>query len=129
MKKNAVIIILIVFVTLSVFAQTPPEGWKGKIEIIEGVRHVHNPATPLHPKLTVTFMEDLSLGGEKQAGDVMLYSPFLSFVDNNENIYITETQDLVIKVFNSDGKYIRTIGAKGSGPGELRHISGMPCPA
>ena len=86
MKKNAVIIILIVFVTLSVFAQTPPEGWKGKIEIIEGVRHVHNPATPLHPKLTVTFMEDLSLGGEKQAGRVPV-------PDNSKIGGIQEIQD------------------------------------
>jgi len=34
-------------------------------------------------------------------------------------------QDQVIKVFGSDGKYIRTIGAKGNGPGEFQRISGL----
>ena len=37
-----------------------------------------------------------------------------------KNTYIvTDAVECCLKVFSSDGKYIRTIGSKGKGPGEL----------
>ena len=93
---------------------------KARIEIIDGVECIHNTGTPLHPEKTVTFVEDLSFGEENEAGNIILYKPGLSFVDNNENIYFIEILDQVIKVFNSDGIFIKTIGVKGSGPGEFQ---------
>ena len=68
-------------------------------------------------------MEDLSISGEDKDGNIILSEPRLSFVDDNENIYIIESKDQVIKVFGSDGKYIKTIGAKGSGPGEFQTMT------
>ena len=94
-----------------------------KVEMIDGIEYVHNTETPLHPDKTVSFVEDLSISGEDKDGNIILFNPRLSFVDDNENIYISESKDHVIKVFGSDGKYINTIGAKGSGPGEFQSIS------
>lgn len=94
-----------------------------RVEFIDGIECIHNTGTPLHPDKTVTFVEDLTISGEDKDGNIILYEPLLSFVDNNENIYAIEMRDQVIKVFGSDGKYIKTIGAKGSGPGEFRGIS------
>jgi hypothetical protein len=55
----------------------------------------------------------------------LLYKSGLALVDNNENIYFIELLDQVIKVFNSDGIFIKTIGAKGSGPGEFQNIASL----
>jgi len=101
-----------------------PES-KAIVEVIDGVEYIHNTETPVYPDKTVTFVEDLSIDGEDKDGNIILFEPWLSFVDDNENIYIIEFQDKVIKVFGSDGEYIQTIGAKGNGPGEFQIISGL----
>ena len=95
------------------------------VEVIDGIECIHNTEIPLYPGKTVTFVEELSIGGENQEGDIILFEPALFTVDDNENIYISEFEDCVIKVFNSDGKYIKTIGAKGSGPGEFQMITSL----
>lgn len=101
-----------------------PES-NASVEVIDGVEYIHNTETPLHPDKTVTFVEELSLCGEDQEGNINFFRPRLSLVDDNENIYISEIQDQVIKVFGSDGKYIKTIGAKGSGPGEFQMMASL----
>jgi hypothetical protein len=93
------------------------------VEHINGMEYVHNTGTPLHPKKKVSFVEDLSISGEDNGGNVILFKPRLALVDDNENIYFIESEDQVIKVFDSSGKYLRTIGAKGSGPGEFQTIT------
>jgi hypothetical protein len=112
---------------LVLFWSTCHKGQKSesnvRVEFIDGVECIHNTGTPLHPDKTVTFVEDLSISGEDKDGNIILYEPMLSFVDDNENIYIIEIKDQVIKVFGSDGKYIKTIGAQGSGPGEFQSVA------
>jgi hypothetical protein len=98
-----------------------PEG-TASVEIIDGVEYVHNKEVPLHPKKTVSFEEDLSIGGEDDEGNIVLFRPTSFIVDRNENIYIIDWQDQAIKAFNQNGEYIRTIGRKGEGPGEFRSI-------
>ena len=101
-----------------------PES-KAIVEVIDGIEYIHNTETPLFPEKTVTFVEELSIGGENQEGDIILYKPWLFLADDNKNIYISEWQDQVIKVFGPDGKYIKTIGAKGNGPGEFQRIESI----
>ena len=96
---------------------------KARVEVVDGVEFIHNTETPLFPDKTVSFVEDLSISSEDQDGSINFFRPRLSLVDDNENIYISETQDQVIKVFDSSGKFIKTIGAKGSGPGEFQRIA------
>jgi hypothetical protein len=95
---------------------------KPKVEIINDVECVHNPETPLYPRKKIAFLEDLSIDAEDKDGNIVFDMPWLSFVDEKENIYIIERRDQVIKVLNSNGGLIRTIGAKGSGPGEFQGL-------
>jgi len=117
----------LMFIFLVLFWPACNKGQKSesnaRVEFIDGVEYIHNTGTPLHPDKTVTFVEDLSISGEDKDGNIILSIPWLSFVDDNENIYIVEFKDQVIKVFGSDGKYIKTIGAKGSGPGEFQSVA------
>jgi len=93
------------------------------VKVIDGIEYVHNTETPLHPDKTVTFVEDLSIDGINEDGNIILFQPYLCAVDDTENMYIIEIRDQVIKVFGPDGKFIKTIGAKGQGPGEFQMIS------
>lgn len=119
--------ILIVSITPIWFGMLFDSGQKSinkpKIELVNGVECIHNPETPLFPERTIIFKEELSIGAEDKDGNIVFIDPWLSLVDDEENIYLIEKKDKFIRVFNSDGKQIRTIGAKGSGPGEFQAIS------
>ncbi len=55
----------------------------------------------------------------------MLYEPREIDVDEDGNIYVLDRKAIHIKVFNSCGKFVRTIGKKGQGPGEFETPSGI----
>lgn len=117
MKKCLFIFPLIVFMILSACSKKPEDA--ARVEIIDGIKYVHNTGIPSHPNKTVSFEEDLSIGGEEYN---MLFRPQRFVVDQNENIYITDSQEQSIKVFDPKGEYIQTIGRKGEGPGEFSFI-------
>lgn len=116
--------VLFIFVTLSFLilpaCKKPVD--KARVEIIDGIEYIHNTETPMYPDKTVTFVEDLSIGGDNEEGNIILFRPRRFIVDQNENIYISDDHDLVIKVFDPNGKYLRAIGRKGEGPGEFKSI-------
>jgi hypothetical protein len=119
--------ILIVSITPIWFGMLFDSGQKSinkpKIELINGLECIHNSDSPLFPERTIIFKEELSIGAEDKDGNIVFIDPWLSLVDDEENIYLIEKKDKFIRVFNSDGKQIKTIGAKGSGPGEFQAIS------
>ena len=117
MRKGLFIFSLIVFMILSACSKKPESA--ARVEIIDGIKYVHNTEIPLHPNKIVSFEEDLSIGGEEYN---MLFRPRRFVVDQNENIYITDFQDQSIKIFDPKGEYIQTIGRKGEGPGEFSFI-------
>ncbi|MFZ5517795.1 MAG: 6-bladed beta-propeller [Candidatus Zhuqueibacterota bacterium] len=95
------------------------------VEVVDGVKFVHCTDQPLHPKRTVEFIEELTISGEDDAGNVILYQPGAYTIDSDENIYISDRSENVIKVFDRDGQLLKTIGGKGSGPGEFQSIGRM----
>ena len=117
------LILFVVFWSAGYRSQKPESN--AQIEIIDGIEYIHNTETPLYPDKTVTFVEDLSISGEDQDGNIILFKPRLGLVDDKDNIYIIDRQDQVIKVFSSDGEFIRTIGSKGRGPGEFQLIGNI----
>jgi len=123
MKRFSIIVAVFLVVSWSAGNRSQKSNSNANVEVIDGVECIHNTETPLYPDKTVTFVEDLSIGGEGEEGDIILFKPRLALVDDNENIYIREFQDQVIKIFNSDGKHISTIGAKGQGPGEFQRMA------
>ena len=111
-----------ILVLFLVFACSKKPESDATVEIIDGVEYVHNTGTPLHPDKSVTFAEELSVGGEEYD---MLSRPQGFNVDQNGNIYITDMQDQSIKVFDQSGEFIQSIGKKGEGPGEFTFIGRM----
>jgi len=93
------------------------------VEEIDGVTYVHNPKVPLHPDKTVVLEQDLSIGGEDAEGNVILFSPQFYLADASGRIWIGERQDQSFKVFDSEGNFLKTVGAKGDGPGEFQSLA------
>lgn len=119
MKKISVLIIVALFFSLTCNKKSEPAY---SIETIDGIEFVHNSETPLYPEKTVEFVEDLSISPENDKGEILLYFPNLCAVNEEGNIYIGDYQDSSIKVFDPQGKYLKTIGRKGNGPGEFQSI-------
>jgi len=111
---------LIICFTALLACQKFEEGkWKGTIEEEEDVTVVKNPGEPMYRKEVVAFEEELSIG-ESEGPEEYLVSTITSFtVDDEGNVIILDIR-LGIKVFDKNGKYQRSIGRKGQGPGELQ---------
>ena len=122
--KNILLVFLAFLLVLVMFCQKGPED-KAQVEVIDGVTCIHNPETPLYPDRTVLFEEELSIGGEDESGNIILYQPSRYAVDGFGNIFISDRQESVIKKFDLDGRYLNTIGAKGEGPGEFQNITAI----
>jgi len=64
--------------------------------------------------------EELSIG-ESVGREEYMFSQVIDMgVDNEENMYILDFLEAHIKVFKKSGEYLKTIGRKGQGPGEIQ---------
>ena len=106
-------------VLLMAFACSKKPESEARVEVIDGIEYVHNTGTPLHPDKSVTFEKELSVGGEEYE---MLSRPMWFIVDREGSIYISDSQDQAIKVFDKNGEYVRSIGRQGEGPGEFSYL-------
>jgi 6-bladed beta-propeller len=100
-------------------AAAPQAKWKGTIVREGDVTVVKNPKEPLYKTPVLELTEDLSLGGPGAQGDYALDQVRQFIVDDAGTIYVLELRAAHVKVFDASGKYLRTIGRKGQGPGEL----------
>lgn len=71
-----------------------------------------------------TLKETLRIGGA-DAGPTSFIRPKSIEADSKGRILVYDQQTQDIKMFAPDGKYLRTIGRVGSGPGELRNAEGI----
>jgi hypothetical protein len=94
-------------------------GWKGSISNEDGVIVIRNPKEPLYKTPVLELKEDLSIGGTGASGDRILSDIRDVVVDDAGSIYVLDWQNSRIQVFDRAGTFLRTIGRKGQGPGEL----------
>ena len=96
------------------------------IEIIGGVKHIHNYA-PLWGdtlKVELEFVQKIGvLEGDDE--NYMFYRPIDVVKDDQGNIYVLDMGNYRIQKFDENGKYLATIGRKGEGPGELLFPTSM----
>jgi hypothetical protein len=92
--------------------------WKGKVEIEEGIKVIKNPGEPLYGEIKFELEEDLSIGNEDDE-NYLFYRLRGIQVDIDGNIYVLDSGNYRLQVFDKSGKYLRTIGKKGQGPGEF----------
>ena len=124
MKKNLIISILVLSLSLSFYAQIPPKGWKGKIEYQDGVKVVIKPVVPLYGEIELKLEEDLVIGNEEDE-NFAIYRGVKVQVDNQGNIYVGNGGTRQIHMFNNSGEFIRRIGKRGQGPGEFEFLNSI----
>lgn len=68
--------------------------------------------------------EEIHIGGLGAQKEYLFNAVISMAVDNSENIYVL-VNDCQIKIFNKNGKYIKSFGRKGQGPGEFEMPSSI----
>jgi len=115
---GSVLALLLLVPTGSSQAQSLPK-WRGTI-ITEGdVTVVTNPDEPIYKTPIFELKEDLSLGGPRAIGDYAFGSIRNFVIDEQGSIYVLDGKNYRVQAFDDSGKFIRTIGRKGQGPGDL----------
>ena len=98
-----------------------------KIGIDSGVRVVHNKMGGLwgnDPKIAIEFVR--TIGNVDTDDENLAFSSPLDMVeDESGSLYILDSGNQRIQVFGPDGKYLRTIGRKGQGPGEFASLNSI----
>jgi hypothetical protein len=67
----------------------------------------------------VEFQEDYAICQEDANAASMLNRPCSLLLDEENNLYVLDSGNSNVVVFNNHGNFLRTIGKKGVGPGEL----------
>ena len=121
MEKQILKIALIVFLLALLFTcRQQGNDWQGTIEEVGGVTVVKNPIKPLYGEDVLELSEELTIGVAEGKEEYMFQMVRDIDADAQGNIYVVEGRLSHVCVFDENGKYIRTIGSKGQGPGELQ---------
>lgn len=94
-----------------------------KSEIIDGVKVLTNPEYPRDGVVNYRLEEELSIGLEQGDEDYLFNKPQDVQVAEDGTIYVYDWGDTCIKVYDNQGKHLRTIGREGQGPGEFARYS------
>lgn len=126
MKKSASAICILAIITLAMSCKQPGEDWSGMIELIDGVTIIHNPREPIYGEGACSIKEELTIGTADGPEEYMLTSIMDMAVDDEGNIYVADMKGNYVRVFDKEGKYVRTIGGgRGQGPGEFMMLRGI----
>lgn len=71
------------------------------------------------------LVEDLRIGRVDGAGPEVFGQVAAVEIDPDGRIYVAEGRPHQIRVFDADGRHVRTIGSEGRGPGQFSLISGL----
>jgi len=70
---------------------------------------------------------DLALGNdESKPREYLFSSPKFISTDSKNNIFVADRNSAGIRIFNEKGEFIKTIGARGQGPGEFLIDGDLP---
>jgi len=87
--------------------------------IKDGVKTITNPEYPRNGRFAAKLTAEMSCGEEAKPEMAMLNKPLDLKVDDQGRVYVMDWGDVHIKVYDRQGRFLRTIGRKGQGPGEF----------
>ncbi len=104
----------------AIACQNRTTGWEGTVTTEDGVTVVQNPKQPMYGEDVLLLEEDLSIGETPTGEGEYLFSQIRSIaVDDAENIYVLDSKEKQVLVFDKAGIHLRTFGRAGQGPGEF----------
>jgi hypothetical protein len=122
MKKSSILMLLAAGISAFFGVETLSQViWKGTILQEGNVTVVKNPKEPIYHTPILKLEEELSIGGASVESEAGFEQIWTYVVDGAGTFYILDLRASDVKVFDVSGKYLRTIGRKGQGPGELEN--------
>ena len=96
-------------------------GWSGAVDTLpSGEIAVRNADEPLWaPEQAWQVVEDLRIGEAMSEGPDLFGSIYSFDVDAWGRIFVLDDQAQEVRIFDSEGAFVRTVGRKGEGPGEF----------
>ncbi|MGA2533538.1 MAG: 6-bladed beta-propeller [Candidatus Aminicenantales bacterium] len=85
----------------------------------DGVKTITNPDFPRDGRFIAKLTEEMSCGGEGSPEAALLNKPRFLDVDTQGRVYVMDIGDINIKVYDGQGRFLRSIGRQGQGPGEF----------
>ena len=111
------------FSSLSLVTACSPEpldfpDWT--IPVPEGTPVIEYASVPMEERTErIELVEDLVIGGDTEDSNYAFYRASDIEVAADGRIFVHDTGNHRVQVFDGNGAYIRTIGREGSGPGEI----------
>jgi 6-bladed beta-propeller len=101
--------------------------WSGTIDTLpSGLVQVTNPAQGAWDSTTAwRVVEELRIGTLEGEGPDLFGEVQAVEIDPKGRIWVLEGQSQELRVFDRDGRHVRTIGRKGGGPGEFAQPIGL----
>lgn len=99
-----------------------PAEQKIVLKTEKGTQVVYNPKDPAPPPgnpSSVVLKQDLVIGHQTENEEYMFFDLRSIKVDDRENIYVLDWKEIKIKVFDKNGKLLKSFGKRGQGPGEM----------
>ncbi len=121
------LVLIVLTLTLGLAcADRPREAtWQGKMATADGITIVSNPKAPLYGPGALELKEDLSIGEAGGANEYTFARAWYLAVNEGGDIFVMDQGDTCVKVFSKNGTYLRSIGRKGQGPGELQNPNSL----
>jgi len=111
---------------VAIACSAPLEFDDWAVPVPEGTRIVEYAHVPNDERTgRLEIVEDLVIGGDADDPNQSFYRVEDVAVDANGNIYVLESGNKRVQVFDQRGRYLRTIGSEGQGPGELQEPHGI----
>jgi len=120
--RVAIQIAMLIVLLIALPSVTPAAA--GRVTDRDGVLYVSNDATPAAGIETLELEEHWRIGGEDDEENFFgIINDVL--VDAGGNLYLLDVQLTEVQVYDQDGQYVKTLGHRGDGPGELRAVAGQ----
>ena len=117
---------LVLVATVFAAGAEPSQNADWTIPVPEGTPVIeYEPVPDAERTARIELVEDLVIGGGSNNPDYMFYGARAIEVDGEGRIYVLDTGNSRVQVFDSKGEFLRSIGRKGQGPGEFMHPSVM----
>ncbi|MQY61218.1 6-bladed beta-propeller [bacterium] len=116
---KVILAMLFIVLIMTISFRDKKTKWKGAIEEEYGLTVVKNPKKPIHDDAVFSLKEDLALGEKERKEKNMFYRLADMDADSSGNIYVLDSEDVNIKVYDQKGRFSKVISRKGQGPGQL----------
>ncbi len=122
-NRNMLLRSISISIFLICFLVFPLQGQEAKIEKKDGLTIVYNPKNPVQKSgsiLNLVLVEDLRIGENFEDENYMFSNIGGVMADIDEDIIVVDDKEMIIKVFDETGNFLRVFGTRGQGPGEFQ---------